>query len=161
MFLVALFFFCGGETVRSSLHDLVITNNPLVARCLPETYSVQLWEQLNYEQILIKVRDCVYAGHRLYTHPLAGSVKPNETPYRSVVISRTGEDFSCDDAALIASAIETFGKFTPRHRELTEEMLWDFQLVDYSLLCAALEIDPLEGLHHKNETNYRTRRCSL
>ena len=147
--------------MRNSLQYLVITNNPLVSRCLPEAYSVQLWEQLNYEQILVKVRDLVYAGHSLYTHPLAGSIKPNETPYRSVVISRTSGELDCEAATLIASALETFQKFEARDRELAEEVLQDFQLVDYSLLCAALEIDPLEGLHHKNETNYHIRRCSF
>ena len=147
--------------MKSSLQYCIVTNNPIVALCLPEAYSVQLWEQLDYEGILLKVRDLVYEGHRLYTHPLAGSVKPNETPYRSVVISRARGELSYEDAGLMASALETFHKFAPHRRELTEEVLRDFQLVDYSLLCGALEIDPVGGLHHKNQNNYDKRRCSL
>ncbi|MBQ4638186.1 MAG: GrdX family protein [Clostridia bacterium] len=147
--------------MKSSTQYLIVTNNPMVARCLPDTYYVKLWEQLNYEGILVKVRDYVYAGHKLYTHPLAGSVKPNETPYKSIVISQSKGKMSFDDAEMMSSAIETFRKFTPRCRDLTSEMLRDFQLIDYTLLCGALEFGPIAGLSNGIQENYIIRRCLL
>jgi hypothetical protein len=111
---------------------------------------VDLREDLSFREILVKVRDLVYAGHKLYTHPLAGSVKPNETPYKSIVISREPKKtMDMDEAMIIASAVETYDKFTPRNRELPERVHKDFQLIDYTLLCGALGLDALAGLSNK------------
>lgn len=141
-----LFFLEFAEGDMESKRSLcVLTNNPLAKACLPADYQVD-FENISYREVLIKARDRIYAGHRLYTHPLAGSVKPNETPYRSVVISRTAKGMEPEEAALIASAVETFDKFTPRKRALTPEMLSDFQLIDYTLLCGALGLDAAAGL---------------
>jgi hypothetical protein len=38
--------------------------------------------------VLLTVRDHIHSGARLLTHPQAGSVKPYETPYRSVLVYR-------------------------------------------------------------------------
>lgn len=127
----------------------IITNNPLVKSCFPQEYQLDFFPEKGYRDILITVRDLVYAGHRLYTHPLAGSVKPNETPYKSIVISREAKGMQMDEAVLIASAIETFDKFTPRNRTLTQRILNDFQLIDYTLLCGALNVDAVSGLSRR------------
>ena len=50
----------------------------------------------DYEDTLIKVRDYVYEKHQLLTHPQASSLKPNQTPYRSVLIYPTDEDNTKD-----------------------------------------------------------------
>ncbi len=136
--------------MESILEYRIITNNPLVARCVPGSYWVDLHTDKSYRDILVMVRDLVYQGHRLYTHPLSGSVKPNETPYKSIVISRKPRKMEADEALLIASAVETFDKFSPRRRVLTEEMHKDFQLIDYTLLCGALGLDALMGLSNIN-----------
>ena len=86
---------------------LIVTNNPLVAEGLPKDYAVD-YENITYREILIKVRDLVYGGHRLYTHPLSGSVKPNETPYKSIVISKNPVGMEAGDAAPISGSIEVF-----------------------------------------------------
>ena len=127
---------------------LIITNNPLVVECLPKDYAVE-YENITYRQVLLKVRDMVYAGHRLYTHPLAGSVKPNETPYKSVVVSKLPKKMEQDEAMIISSSIETFDKFKPIRRELPERVLKDFRLIDYTLLCGAVGLDAAAGLSNK------------
>ena len=119
---------------------LIVTNNPLVAEGLPKDYAVD-YENITYREILIKVRDLVYGGHRLYTHPLSGSVKPNETPYKSIVISKNPVGMEAGDAALISGSIEVFDKFTPIRRELPQRVLRDFRLIDYTLLCGAVGLD--------------------
>ena len=60
---------------------MVITNNPLVRSRLDDTHEV-IYLELSYEELLKVVRDRIYEGHRLLTHPLSGSVKPKETPYK-------------------------------------------------------------------------------
>ena len=105
---------------------------------------------MSFREVLVYVRDLVYAGHKLYTHPLAGSVKPNETPYKSIVISHLPKGrMDADEAQIIASAVEVFDKFTPIVRELPERVLKDFRLIDYTLLCGALGLDALAGLSNK------------
>jgi hypothetical protein len=128
---------------------LIITNNPLVVQCMPRDFAVE-YENITYREILVKVRDKVYGGHRLYTHPLAGSVKPNETPYKSVVISKLPKKMEMDEAQIISSSIETFDKFKPIVRQLPERVLKDFQLIDYTLLCGAVGVDAVAGLSNRN-----------
>ena len=108
---------------------LVITNNPLVVECMPADLAVE-YHDVTYREVLVLVRDMVYAGHRLYTHPLSGSVKPNETPYKSVVVSKKPKKMEMEEALIISSSIETFDKFTPIRRELPERVLKDFRLID-------------------------------
>ena len=64
-----------GGTMESKRTFLIVTNNPLVAECVPADYAVD-FENITYREILVKVRDLVYAGHRLYTHPLSRPSSP-------------------------------------------------------------------------------------
>ncbi|WP_369282779.1 GrdX family protein [Oscillibacter sp. GMB15532] len=132
--------------MTSERQYLILTNNPLVKACMAERYEILLSEELTLREILVKARDMVYAGHTLYTHPLAGSVKPNETPYKSVVVSKAPREFSVEQAGLIAGSIEVCDKLTPRRRTLTKSVLEDFQLIDYTLLSGALGFDAAAGL---------------
>lgn len=130
---------------------MILTNNPLVKTCMEGRYAVHFFEDLTLREILVKARDMVYNGHTLYTHPLAGSVKPNETPYKSVVVSQKSNEFSPEQAQIIAGSIEACDKFSPRNRTLTQQVLEDFQLIDYTLLSGALGYDAAAGL--SNATN--------
>lgn len=125
---------------------LILTNNPLVVKCLENDYEIRFEKDYSYRDILIEARDLVYKGHTLYTHPLSGSVKPNETPYKSIVVSDVPHGFNADMANMMGGSIQVFDKFTPKNRELTEKLLEDFQLIDYTLLCGALDYDAVAGL---------------
>ena len=65
---------------------MIITNNPMVRDKLGETHNV-IYQEISYEDILKDVRDRIHEGHTLLSHPLSGSVKPNETPYKSIMVS--------------------------------------------------------------------------
>ena len=125
---------------------LILTNNPLAARCMGDRFTVRLEENMTYRDILVLARDMVYEGHTLYTHPLSGSVKPNETPYKSVVVSKVPHTFSPEQAEIMGNAIVAFDKFTPRKVVLTDKIREDFQLIDYTLLSGALNFDAAAGL---------------
>ena len=107
------------------------------------------FEPVTYKEVLLKTRDLVYAGHRLYTHPLSGSVKPNETPYKSIVVSKNPKKMEMDEAEIISNSIVTFDKFPLKYRDLPEQVLKDFQLIDYTLLCGALGLDAEAGLSNR------------
>lgn len=132
--------------MRDGKDFLIITNNPLVVACMREYYETDFLPEASYRDVLVKTRDRVYAGYTLYTHPLSGSVKPNETPYKSIVVSKKPHQFSMDQAEIMSNAMTTFDKFTPRSRVLSEKILKDFQLIDYTLLAGALDFDAEAGL---------------
>lgn len=127
---------------------LILTNNPLAAFCLEGRgpYTIRLEPDRSFREILVEARDLVYAGHILYTHPLAGSVKPNETPYKSLVVSLSPHGFDPQHGELIANAIAVFDKFKVLDRVYSESVLRDFQLIDYSLLAGAIGLDARAGL---------------
>ena len=127
---------------------LILTNNPLVRRCMEGEglYTIRLEEEKSFREILVEARDLVYADHILYTHPLAGSVKPNETPYKSLIVSMVPHGFDQQHGELIANAIAVFDKFKPIVRQLPDRVLRDFQLIDYTLLAGAVGFDAEAGL---------------
>ncbi len=125
---------------------LILTNNPLAVSCMGAYYTMSYLQDAAYRDVLVKARDMVYAGYTLYTHPLSGSIKPNETPYRSVVLSAAPHEFSAEQAEIIANAIAAFDKFPKKERKISEATLKDLQLVDYTLLAGAMDFDAAAGL---------------
>lgn len=119
----------------------IITNNPMSKSSFENKYVVEYINNGTQIDVLKKARDYVHLGYRLLTHPLMGSVKPNETPYRTICISKKREervDFSSLD--IIESAIATTEKFikdfnTPNW---SEKILLDFQVIDLDLIAHAI-----------------------
>ncbi|PKK39990.1 GrdX protein [Clostridiaceae bacterium JG1575] len=121
---------------------ILITNNPLVRDHFSGAADVELRfiDCLGYMDVLRAARDEIHQGKVLLTHPLSGSVKPNETPYKSVAVdSQSLHDI--DSLWLIEQAIATYEKFqknkalpqwVPRVRE-------DFMVVDFDLIKNALK----------------------
>ena len=116
---------------------IIITNNKLV----DEYYggkNVQLLEG-SYQDVLYSVRDYVHKNYKLLTHPLSGSVKPNETPFKSVALE-IGDKLDFNSVEMIENAIYTYSKLqndsiTPNW---TETVLEDFRVIDLDLIKNAL-----------------------
>ena len=70
--------------------------------------------------------------------PLSGSVKPKETPYKSVLISERKEKVDRESVRLIENAILVCQKFQDKSKYYKEEVYKDFQLVDWTLLESGL-----------------------
>ena len=127
----------------------IITNNPLVRDVLSTWYQVD-YHEITHREILVKVRDLVYSGYKLYTHPTAGSVKPNENPYKSIVVGKAPGEFNMDEINLMSNAMITFDKFKPLNVVYSDYHYQDFQMIDYTLLCSALDVDAIAGLSKAN-----------
>jgi len=122
----------------------IITNNPMVRDKFPvKKGQIVEFHDTDYMGVLKIVRDKIHLGCGLVTHPLSGSVKPGETPYKTIIISVAKDDFDeknqlIDKNALsiIEESIQTCVKLTAfsKKRELTPEILGDFQLIDYGLI---------------------------
>ncbi len=117
---------------------LIVTNNPLVGEKLSR-FEQQICE--SYEGVLQAVRNRVHAGARIITHPLAGSVKPGESPYRSVAIDISGEQLDMQSLEIIESALERFTIMVNAKtykRKYNDRILQDFQVIDGQLLLSGL-----------------------
>ena len=91
----------------------------------------------SYEDVLIKTRDMVYNRHILLTHPQASSLKPNQTPYRSVVVYPKGEEDNMKDIMLIEKCIETYRQWqeiAPTPKNYAEKVANDFKTIDLSVI---------------------------
>lgn len=119
---------------------IVVTNNLKVKHRYDKEHSVKFIDG-SLLDVLIAVRDRIHEGHKLLTHPLAGSVKPNETPYRSVLISYDKKDLDLDSLLMISSSIETVQKFLNIKKpvEWKEKVLEDFMVIDLDLISSGIE----------------------
>lgn len=118
----------------------IVTNNPMSLESFQNKYDVKYYNYTPLE-ILKEVRDYIHKGYRLLTHPLMSSIKPNETPYRTVCLSK--EPMSRVDLQsleIIEASIATTEKFlkdfnTPNW---SKKILQDFQLIDSDLIYHAI-----------------------
>jgi len=119
---------------------VIITNNPEVKQKYDKEHSIEFVDG-SLLDVLITTRDKIHVGHKLLTHPLSGSVKPNETPYKSILISYDRGDLDIDSSVLISSSIETAQKFinTKKPIEWNDKILDDFMEIDLSLISSGIE----------------------
>jgi hypothetical protein len=98
------------------------------------------FSQGGYRDVLIEVRDLVHQGCELISHPLMGSVKPNETPYRSIILKQ-GSQTDLQSVEIIESSIQTYEKFKMMKSlpMWSHKILEDFQFVDLKLFESAIE----------------------
>ena len=119
---------------------VIITNNPLIQETLGSAYTVD-YEDLSYDDILIRIRDAVHRGAAILTHPLYGSVKPKETPYRTVLMEMREGPVDTDSLLLIEQAIASAGKFRNKSAGYDEATRNDCRIIDLSLMQGALGSD--------------------
>jgi hypothetical protein len=126
--------YCGVIDIYKSL---IITNNSLVFEKLNKTLDVELVGG-GYIDVLYEVRDKIHKGAILLTHPLAGSVKPNETPYRTIIIDNVVGKLDFKSLSVIEGSIHTAKKFPVKDIVWGEKVLQDFRVIDLKLIESAL-----------------------
>lgn len=129
--------------------DIVIVTNNKACYAMFRENDCRFDDDWDYGKVLLEARGLVHQQYVLRTHPLAGSLKPNQTPYRSILLSKTvgktEEEFN--SVALIEKAIDIFIQFqndkpTPLW---SEQILKDFREVDLSLIVSAVASINLAG----------------
>ena len=117
----------------------LITNNPKFIEENLKDIEIEYLD-MSYIDILRKVRDYVHENWEIVTHPLYGSVKPNETIYRTIVIKEKNS-LDITSVNLISDAILTFKKFR-NNREVpqwTDRVKDDFSVIDHDLILNAIK----------------------
>ena len=118
----------------------IITNNPMSKEKFESNYEV-VFIQGTMMDILKKVRDNIHEGHKLLTHPLMSSIKPNETPYRTICISKEKlRNVDLQSLSIIEESIMSTEKFLNDFKtpQWNEKILLDFQLIDSDLIYHAI-----------------------
>ena len=116
------------------MKTMAITNNPLVR---DKVSNIALdYKSISYIDILKCVRDKIHLGHQLLSHPLSGSIKPGQTPYKTIIISSEKSQLDTDGLRIIEDSIATAIKLIGNQNTTnwTENVLSDFQLIDYDLI---------------------------
>ena len=116
---------------------IIVTNNPKIR----ETFIKHelIWVEGSYRDVLVSVRDKVHQNYKLLTHPLSGSVKPNETPYKTIALE-SGTALDVDSLMMIENALERHDllqadKATPNW---VDRVLDDFMVIDHDLFSNAI-----------------------
>ena len=128
--------------------EILVTNNPLARKRYQAKFQVD-YVGTDLVGVLTRARDMIHKGHSLLTHPLSGSIKPCESPYKSILLTglqkgsdlqpnakmQSETDFS--SVGIIENCIMTVKKFP--HRSFPDEYLHDMQAIDLTLIQTALE----------------------
>lgn len=121
----------------------IVSNNPMCLAKYGGRVSVELLENGSYLEVLLKVRDYLHKGWKLETHPMTGSLKPNQTPFKSIMISNhpLDQDEFYNQEMIIENGIEACRKFLSIRKtpDWPESLLEDFQIVDLSLIEGAIQ----------------------
>lgn len=119
---------------------IIVTNNILSREAFITKYKV-VFVNGSLMDVLITTRDYIHKGYILLTHPLSGSIKPNETPYKTIAISDIRQDeVDFNSLMLIENSIGTAEKLlvNKNKKSWSESVLDDFRLIDYDLIKNAL-----------------------
>ena len=122
---------------------LLVTNNRLCFEKYRDRVRVDYLEDGSYLDVLVRARDYVQKGSRIETHPMAGSIKPNQTPFRSVLLSdrKMDGDEVIENELMIEDAVLTTKKFLSDRpvRKWDESIVNDFRQVDLELISGAID----------------------
>ena len=119
---------------------MIITNNDRVYNELKDEHQIY-YKNCSFKEILLDVRDRVHQGYELMTHPLSSSIKPNETPYKSIIMSNSKGNLDYHSLSIIENALLTYDKFAKNADytvDLTDRIHEDFKLVDLTIIKSAL-----------------------
>lgn len=122
------------------MKKLIVTNNPMVRERYSQQYDLK-YEETSFVGVLKQVRDLVHRGYRLLTHPLSGSIKPNETPYKSVLLEESTGKIDEFSVRVIEEAVLICDKFSQKKYPYKKDVTRDFQFVDLTLFESGLESD--------------------
>lgn len=122
---------------------LLVTNNRLCFEKYRDRVRVDYLKDGSYLDVLVRARDYVQKGSRIETHPMAGSIKPNQTPFRSVLLSdrKMDGDEVIENELMIEDAVLMTKKFLSDRpvRKWDESIVNDFRQVDLELISGAID----------------------
>ncbi|MEF9939700.1 MAG: GrdX family protein [Clostridium sp.] len=114
---------------------ILVTNNDRAAEKFKNSIQ-EIYLLDSYDEVLKKSRDLIHTHHKLLTHPQASSLKPNQTPYRTILLYSEGNKDNTDDVLLIEEAIAAYEKWTAIKKvpKYDEKIAFDYKTIDLSMI---------------------------
>lgn len=114
---------------------ILVTNNDRAVKKWGDSVSQVLMLD-TYEEVLKKARDFIHLGNKLLTHPQASSLKPNQTPFRTILLYAEKGAVNSEDICLIEQAIEAYGKWNTIKKvpAYDEKIAYDYKTIDLSMI---------------------------
>ncbi|HPF20675.1 MAG TPA: GrdX family protein [Syntrophomonas sp.] len=116
---------------------LIITNNPIVKNIPNAEIQFVIGNQ---RQVFYAALNKAAGGHRLLSHPLAGSIKPADNPYRSMVLTALATEVDYAALNMLTYGLERMEAENTNRRDnlIIPQLDEDFQMIDKALLDQAL-----------------------
>lgn len=123
------------------MNAILITNNILVYEKYKDKMDIIYKDDYSYMDILYFTRDLIHQGYKLLTHPLSGSIKPNETPFKTIIVSNNKDDLDYDSLKIIEDSIYTSQRFLDNKARpyWSRSVLNDFRIIDLSLIESIID----------------------
>ncbi|HCM85386.1 MAG TPA: hypothetical protein DIT08_04830 [Enterococcus sp.] len=97
----------------------------------------------SYGEVLVEVKQQIIEKHVvLLSHPLSGSIKPNETYYKTIFVTETTSQYiDTESLEYIESAIAVYEKFIKNKQRPNWSLavLKDFAFVDFYIAQSTLD----------------------
>jgi len=111
-----------------------LTNNPMVYQ---KNYPNTLFIVGDIKELLLAVKIEIENGRRLITHPLTSSIRPDISPYKTVLLSNKKNGVDFESMNIIINAIEyTTDLMNNQTKDVNwdERSLLDFQFIDLDII---------------------------
>ncbi|WP_287035395.1 GrdX family protein [Enterococcus sp.] len=121
---------------------IIITNNPMVKEKINQACLLSFIDG-SYGEVLVEVKQQIIEKHVvLLSHPLSGSIKPNETYYKTIFVTETTSQYiDTESLEYIESAIAVYEKFIKNKQRPNWSLavLKDFAFVDFYIAQSTLD----------------------
>lgn len=123
----------------------IISNNPDIEALVPKTFSFTGMAGSPAKAVLTAARDRIHLGARLLAHPMAGRLRPNETPYMTVVLD-AGPEVRSKEPAIDLPSLEIIEyclaeeeKYINMRKKCDEPLLPDLRFISCELFTGILQ----------------------
>ena len=117
----------------------IISNNEDIEDLVPSAFSLFLLPGASAEDVLTAARDRIHLGAKLLAHPMAGRLRPNETPYRTVVLEETEGLLDLSSFEIIEYCLAEEKKYESSRKKYDEPLLPDLRFINCEILKSILE----------------------
>ena len=117
---------------------IVVTNNPL----LKNLKEVEVcYQSTSILKVMEKARKMVCGGYQLLSHPLNGNWQMNASPYKTLIIERTGKELDSKSVLMLEKGFYWARELASSNKKPEEwpvKVQYDFQMIDEDILKNAL-----------------------
>ena len=118
----------------------IFSNNEDIEDLLPSVFSFSFLPGATAREVLEAARDRIHLGAKLLAHPMAGRLRPNETPYMTVFLGQgpSGE-LDLPSLEIIEYCLAEERKYAGMPKKYDESLLPDLRFISCELAKAVLQ----------------------